>query len=200
MGLTDLECKALEVAEKVASSMARRGPRAGRAEPEDVLQEARMAALVATRTWDSNRDTEFGGYAWWAATRSVGRYLWRNAGPLSSETGNRRGCKPLVIAEGTDDGVAGGVVLESPQDGPDVAFETARLARQVREQVEFLLVRTLGRKTATIALRVLVREETPAEVHAATGVDVAKIYRMVQRAQSALETNALLYDLWRSTK
>lgn len=197
--MNELEVQALNVAERVAASMARKGPRAGRAEQDDVIQEARVAALAAVHSWDASRGTEFGGYAWWAATRSVGRYLWRNAGPLSSEVSNRRSRQPLTIVESLEDGETG-AVLAAPQDAPDVAVEGARIARAVREQVEFVLRDAMGAKAAGLALRVLVREETPAEVHNATGVAVAKIYRLVQRAQSALESNALLYELWRSTK
>lgn len=189
------QMNALQVAERVAARYARR---VFWADPEDLKQEATVAALAAQRTFDPRIGVPFAGYAWRACVLHLRAYVWANSAPVS-ETDHHLTDLRGVYRDSLD---AAGDVVDGAAP-PDEQLDVARRQHAVRGQVSLVLAHALRNgdvvdrlADAYIAERVLVDEVQPARLAAELEMPVQKVYRIAQRARTVLAENAVLYGMW----
>ncbi len=154
----------------------------------DLQQEAALAALRASRTWDVQCGVPFAAYAWRACALALRRWCWRMSAPVSEADHHLptlRGVHGAPLDE-----LSGG-------EDPHSLLEQKQHADATRAQVDYVLSK-LG-NGAEAAARVIVHEEPPALVAHALGVSAAHVYRDVRRGRERLANNAVLYNLWRES-
>lgn len=200
----------VQTLELIADVAARASKRYARsvfwADPEDLKQQALLAALSAARPglWDERVGVPFEAYVWRACMNSLKTYLWRNSSPVS-ETDHRletlRGVHRASLGElNTDDGTAVlGTVMEAHLESfPEVdeLVDQKMWVEEARDQLSFLLIERQGVRAAELALRVLIDGEKPSQVAAEASVPPEVVYRASCTAKKHISQNVMLYSLW----
>jgi DNA-directed RNA polymerase specialized sigma24 family protein len=182
----------LDLSAKVASRYAGRG--VWWADREEMAAVARAAMVRARETYDPATGLPWGAYAWTAGLRAVRNSLWRESAPVSAPSGKLRELAGLYRA---DESLFSNVSSResSPEDQVEDDEWTARVVRAVQAHAA-----PDGELDGRIALDVLLRELTPAEVAEANGLPVRRVYRAVRRVRARMEQSLDMYELWKEMR
>lgn len=175
--------EAANIAARVANRYARR---VFWADPDDLEQEAMVAALNAVQLYDESMGIPFAAYVARACMRQVGRAVLRASAPVSSRRRDKRliGLQRVPLCE----------ELEEAAPWADAVLVDADWKFRVHEQLDFVLNAGQGDQ-ARVALRVLLDEEKPARVAEELGLPVARVYKITERARSRLAGNECLFHM-----
>jgi RNA polymerase sigma factor (sigma-70 family) len=178
---------AQQTAQQVVMAFVRRVPGAAQ-HTADMTQEALLAILQLEKrgSFDESRG-DWGGYSYRAAEQAVGRYLYRNSGPVSAT----RKVKGLKRTKPVD---VGSISLVCNAKTPQQEAEDAQLAAMVRQAL-----RMLDGTEAAHGFNALVNGLTPAEVAARHGVPAARVSELkehlLRRAKRSTGLRALYEEI-----
>jgi DNA-directed RNA polymerase specialized sigma24 family protein len=164
------------------------------ADPEDLKQEAMVAALTAAkRSFDPSCGVPLEAYAWRACMLHLRAYCWRQSSPVSEtdhELHNLRGVHRLSLDK------AGTEHLSTGEAFLDDQVSSKMLNDLIREQIDYLFDKS---PHAGVARRVLIDEMPARHVAEEFSLPVVQVYRIARRARVLLSENAMLFELWRDT-
>lgn len=188
------------------------------AEEEELKQEAWIAALDATRTWDPTVGVPLGAYAWRAAVLHLRTWLWKNSSPVSAPASaseevrkfRRAGfnetnelIEPYYGGKGTGhlDNVKPGRLwtarrnqLEDERRWVDEMLDDERW----KDRVRVALKQVLGDSPdSDLAVDAMLSDEKASAFAKSRGVEVQKVYRATQRARARISESLDLYRLWK---
>lgn len=147
------------------------------ADVKDLEQEAWVAAMLAKRSWKSDRGTPFEAYAWVAMVRWMRGYLLRNSSPASVPWGALEAAKGLRSA---------GEVKEStpdPDPSPEASVVEAYWRRAVRRAFRDVAVEV---DAAGLAEALLDDEKFRSSAYAErVGARVEGVYREKEKLMGA---------------
>lgn len=171
----------------LAGKAASRYWRANRwAEHAELKQVAWLALLEADRTFNAAVGVPWQAYGWRAAVLAVRDFVLRARCPVHTRA---------HAAAGAHD-VPRGVTLgeEPPCSATQLdALASARLGVRIAEAV---YAEIAAHPDAELGVAVLFDEHAPADVAAANGVAVAKVYKAARQLRQALMFDARLYEAW----
>jgi DNA-directed RNA polymerase specialized sigma24 family protein len=157
---------------------------------DDLKQEAMVAALSASRTWDPLVGVPLNAYAWRACMLHLGKHIWRQSSPVSETDHRLKTLARVCRAELHDD------VAEDTSDSADAQLTTKQWQTEARTQILVVLRKALGEE-AVLATAVLLDEQPPRAVATTNGIKPALVHRATQRGRSAIADNLMLYDMLR---
>ncbi len=184
------------VAKKVSHFYARR---CWWADPNDLLQEARLAVERAKRTFDPTRGDL--GYFYRAAKLAVANSLWRDSSPVSGDVYRPKGLEGKHRVELTErveelalDPPTFRIDLKMGPPSPELTVDTVRWRVRLQIRVRELLEDNTD--TLTLAYPVLVEDQKPAEVAKREGVPVRRVYLATQRARYRISGDETINQIW----
>lgn len=181
------ECEA--VARSVAAAYKRRRCRVPF---DELVQEAWLGIMLASRSFDQSRGVPFPAYAWHAATRWLSGFVWRDSSPVYASLHNRKQLRGLRAVEVGERDLG----LDSSPEQLLLADERRAMLFAVAAQV----LAPLGHDSGP-ALLVLAGLTTPREWAATAGRPRRELYLVMTQARTLLAGSAEFwqaYQTWRS--
>lgn len=162
------------------------------ADPDDLRQEAHLAALHAQRTYQPAVRVPLEAYVWRAVILALKRYLWRESSPVcgGGHDPHRLRTQHRASLDAID-------ALRVNYEDADEALADAHWRASVREEFERLLATT---PKAALARRVVLDGLEPCEAIALEGVDRLRVYDAIWTFREAARRSGRLWRLLRQRR
>ncbi len=174
--------RVIELAGKAASRYKRR---VWWANHEDMKHAGVEAIMSAIPGYDPDYGVEIGAYSWRVAIYAVRRYVLKASAPVSAK-------HRLDVLKGLYRAEISAYEKDEKPD-PEETVHRVLLARTVRTRVESIL----GETGAAFAIGILGGDFQPKDVIDDHGLKPAEVYHAIRMTKARLQSDKLLYELWR---
>lgn len=174
---------AAETLNTVASQAANAYATRYRMDADDLTNEAYIAVMLASKTYDPERGVPFRAYLWRAAVRCLFGYTAKQWSPVSG-----RDSRTLLKQHRSG---------TSPEQPTEPMQDIERFATLIRARITYLL-KDLNIPDTDLALRVLLEGSKAREIADETGCPRRRVYNATYRLKQALKDDRVLQDLWAS--
>jgi len=162
------------------------------AEQEDLQQEARLAAITASRHFDPTVGVPIEAYVWRALMLSLARYLWAQSSPTSGGSQDPKALKRQTRAPVVDEEGDGLLIDHNPT--PDELLDELRWHRAVQARLPQLV----DKEEYALASQVIFEERKSADVAASAHVSTKRVYSAAGKLRTQASQDVELYSLLRT--